>query len=125
MKLKAFTSLAFLMNFIIGNQPADLSQSEVRAAARKGRLLTLLATRYDHLAEVFNLVYDPGFLQELEADLSDAARILLWGESRRIGVSRSGLCLAMAIVLEALQQSFIQPLLLSSSSSQKPNQSAL
>jgi len=45
MQLCAFTHLAFLINYIIGHRPANLSLSEVRAAARDGRLIPLLATR--------------------------------------------------------------------------------
>ncbi len=104
----SFTQLAFLINFIIGNRPADLSLSEVRAAADDGRLVCLLATRYHHIADFYYLIYKPARLEQLEAALTDAGKILKWGESHRIGVSRSGLCLALAIVLEAIQQQFVR-----------------
>jgi hypothetical protein len=106
MKPTAFTHLAFLINYIIGHRPADFPLSEVRAAARDGALINLLATRYGHIADFHYLIHRPSSLEQTEAALSDAANTLEWGESRRIGVSRSGLCLAMAIVLEATQQQF-------------------
>jgi hypothetical protein len=98
--------LAVLLNLIIGQHPADLSLSEVHAAADDRHLLALLATRYRHLADFYYLIRKPSTLEQTEAALTHAANILKWGESRRIGGSHSGLCLALAIVLEALQQQF-------------------
>lgn len=98
------TKLAFLLNFIIGHPHDDLSMSEVRAAVRDSHLLQLLAARYDPMIDFYNLTHNPSHLRETEAALSAAAKSLLYGESTKIGVSTSGPCLALAIVLEAIQQ---------------------
>ncbi|HWX21139.1 MAG TPA: hypothetical protein VN578_14665 [Candidatus Binatia bacterium] len=105
----SFHQLAFLLNFIIGHRCPDLSLAEVRAAARDDHLLALLVARYGHEVDFYYLIHKPSILEQLEAALSDAAKNLRWGESSRIGISSSGLCLALAIVLEAVQQQFHHP----------------
>ena len=107
MKPIALTQLAFLVNFIIGHNAADLPLAQVRTAARRGRLLTLLATRYADVADFYYLTWKPDILRGIESALDSAARSLTWGESRRIGVSQSGLCLAQAIIIQAIQDVFV------------------
>jgi len=104
MKLTSLTHLGFLINWIIDERPAtDLSFQQVHAAAREGRLIELLARRYGHIADFYYLRPRPGNLinlEQMEAALSDAACAL----EGREPVAHSGLCLALAIVLEAIQQ---------------------
>jgi len=106
MKLCSFTHLGFLLNWIIDECPdTDLSFKEIHDAAREGDLVGLLAKRYGHVADFGLLEPSPG-LEQMEAALRDAASGLEGREGGKLCVTQSGLCLAMAIVLEAIQQQF-------------------
>ena len=105
MKLTSFTYLALLINRIIDQRPAnDLSFPEIHAASRDGDLIGLLIRRFGHIADFYFIQCYPHRMEQMEAALSDAACALEGG--RRYEASNSGLCLAMAIVLEAIQQQF-------------------
>jgi len=102
-----FTHLAFLINGIIDARPvADLSFAEIHDAAREGALVDLLAKRFGHLTNFSLLQRHPADLEQMEAALCDAASALEGREFGKARVSNSGLCLAVAIVLEAIQQQF-------------------
>ena len=106
--LCSFTHLAFLINWTVDQRPAtDLSFAEIHDAARKGRLVDLLAGRFGHIADFSLLLGNPTNREQMEAALCDAAGALEGREAGKAGVTTSGLCLAMAIVLEAIQQQFI------------------
>ena|SRR5947208_1992776 len=105
--LCSFTHLAFLINWTIDERPAnDLSFAEIHAAARIGRLVDLLAGHFGHIADFSLLLGNPTNLEQMEAALCDAASTLEGREAGKVCVSNSGLCLVMAIVLEAIQQQF-------------------
>jgi len=105
--LPSFTHLAFLINWTIDERPAtDLSFAEIHAAAGRGRLVDLLAGHFGHIADFSLLLGNPANLEQIEAALCDAASALEGREAGKVCVSNSGLCLAMAIVLEAIQQQF-------------------
>jgi hypothetical protein len=103
-----YNQLAFHLNYIVANTTDDLSIDEVRDAARNRSLLSLLDKRFP-FADFYYFVHRPEILQDLEAGLSDAASWLSWQEGRRLGPSKSGLALAMAIVLEAIQNANCNP----------------
>src|SRR6266850_5298803 len=135
MKLTSFTHLAFLINWIMDEQPPtrkdprrpsvwlprinipkderftpveDLSFREVHKAARDGDLIGLLRRRFGHIADFSLLLPSPyqiTNLEQMEAALSLAAEVLEGREHKAL-VEKSGLCLAMAIVLETIQQQF-------------------
>jgi hypothetical protein len=48
-------------------------------------------------------------LADTEAAIRDAAGALEGRERRKAGVSKSGICLVMAIIFEAIQQQFDRP----------------
>jgi len=136
MKLTSFTHLAFLINWIMDEQPPtrkdprrpnvwvpkthipskdgvsrpaeDLTFKEVHLAARDGDLIGLLRRRFGHIADFSLLLpspYNLTNLEQMEAALSQAASVLEGREHKAL-VQKSGLCLAMAIVLETIQQQF-------------------
>ena len=109
--LCSFTHLAFLINGIIDERPAsDLTFKEIHLAAREGRLVPLLTERFGNIAH-FSLPACSSTInpEQTEALLSDAAWALEGREARKASIQNSGLCLAMAIVLEAIQQQFDRP----------------
>jgi hypothetical protein len=106
MKLTSFTCLAFLINRVIDAGPdTDLSYEEIFDAAGEGHLISLLAQRCGQ-NNAFTFVTQAGVnLGQMEASLSDAAA----GFEGRVGKPTgpvSGLCLALDIVLEAIQRQF-------------------
>ncbi len=103
----ALSHLAFLINYVIANHCADVPSSLVRATARGRHLLQFLAGHYGRLADFYYLLRDPEHLEKLEAILSDAASELQYDERRKLGPSTSGLGLALAITLQALQQQLL------------------
>src|SRR6266480_5279689 len=105
--LCSFTHLGFLINWIIDEHPAtDLSFARIHDAARRGAFVDLLASRFGHIADFSLLQNNPPNLEQMEAALCDAAFALEGREAGKVRVSNRGLCLAMAIVLEAIQQQF-------------------
>ena len=105
MKLIPLTHLGFLVNWIIDERPAnDLSFHEIHDAARAGDLIGLLIRRFGHVADFSLLQSDPSLLEQMEAALCDAASPFEGREAGKACVENSGLCLVMAIVLEAIQQ---------------------
>ena len=113
MKLKLcwFTELAFLLNWITDECPSeDLTFKEIYDAAADGRFIPLLAERYGRIAEFGPLLKSSSVnLEQMEAALSEAAMALEGHEAEKVCVENSGLCLAMAIVVQAIQQQFDRP----------------
>jgi len=107
MKLSSLTYLGFEINAVCDSCPDfELSFAEVHEAARNGQLVPLLAERFGDDADfsVFNKA--PDELAEVEAALREAASALKGQEERIVGVRKSGICLVIAIILEAIQQHF-------------------
>ena|SRR5437899_9036877 len=108
MRLSSLTYTAFEINAVWDTCPDfELSLSELHEAAQKEELLILLATRFGDHADL-SLFDMPGSTerQETEAALRLAAEALAGRERRKVGVDKSGMSLAMALVLEAIQQNF-------------------
>ncbi|HWX22765.1 MAG TPA: hypothetical protein VN578_22930 [Candidatus Binatia bacterium] len=106
--LCTYTHLGFLINWIKDERPdLDVTFAEIHEAAHEGRFIELLRERFGHIAD-FSLLRNSPFLnlEQMEAALSDAACALEGREAGKACVQRSGLCLAQAIVLEAIQQQF-------------------
>ncbi len=109
MKLSSLTYIGFETNAVWDSCPDfELSFSQVHEAAEKGELITLLEERFGDEADFSN--FEPGSTkrEETEAALTAAAAALMGRERKKTGVQNSGMCLVMAIVLEAIQQQFIK-----------------
>ena len=102
------THLAFHVNSIIDSEEDfDLSFSEIHEAAELGRLLEHLEKRFHGKADLYLLTsLEPNHVLAIEKALQDAADVLRGRERRKADVKNSGLCLLIAIILEALQQNF-------------------
>jgi hypothetical protein len=107
-QLCRFTHFALQLNRLIDRGPVrEPAFSEVHEAAKGGRLVGLVASCSEH-PEAFSLVFCGGAdYEQLEAALRDGAMALEGREMRKAGVEYRGLCLVMAIVLEAIQQQFL------------------
>jgi len=107
--LTALTHLAFRINAVIDECPDfQFSYSEIHDAAEVGRLVDHLANRLRDKADLYLLTSDPDTLTGLEVALRDAAEALYGREGRKANIQKSGLCLVMAIILEAIQQQHAQ-----------------
>lgn len=108
MKLCWFTELLLLINWITDECPSeDLTFDEIHDAAADGRLIALLAERYGQIAEFAPLLKSSSVnVEQMEAALSDAAAILEGREAEKVCVENSGLCLAMAVAVQAIKQQF-------------------
>lgn len=105
--LCTYTHLAFLINMAMDRRPETyLPFEEIHEAAHMGEFIALLTKRCEGLADFSLLFAHPEILAEMEPALRDAAAALEGRERRKAGVESSGLCLAQAIVLEAIQQQF-------------------
>jgi hypothetical protein len=105
--LTALTHLAFHVNAAIDACPDfDLSYAEIHDAAEIGRLVEHLDKRLKGHADLYLLTCIPEKLTSLEIALREGAEALRGRESKKAHVSKSGLCLVMAIILEAIQQQY-------------------
>jgi len=110
MKLSSLTALGFETNAFLDATPGlNLTFAEIHDAADRGHLVQFLAGRYADNADFSRLLKDPKELAAVNQALKDAASSVYGCERRKFGVSRSALCLVIAIVLEAIQQRFIAP----------------
>src|SRR5580765_758984 len=108
--LTALTHLAFHVNATIDACPDfDLSYAEIHEAAEVGRLVEHLEKRLRGHANLYLLTCIPDKLTSLEIALREAAEALRGREPKKANISKSGLCLVMAIIIEAIQQQFIYP----------------
>jgi hypothetical protein len=107
MKLLSFTSLAFSVNSVLDQNPATtLSFAEVRDSAKRGVLVQDLARRFGEQPDLSLLLSDEHELSDLNLALTNASNALEGRVMRRVGVSKNGLCLVMALILEAIEQQF-------------------
>src|SRR5437870_4724574 len=105
--LTALTHLAFHINAMLDACPGfNLSYAEIHEAAEIGRLVELLAKRLRGHVDLYLLTSDPEQLTSLEIALGAAAEVLRGRERAKANISKSGLCLVMAIILEAIQQQY-------------------
>jgi hypothetical protein len=110
MKLSSFTGLAFETNAMLDAYP-DLSLAfvQIHNAADRGRLVEFLAQQFGDAADFSLLLSDQAELAAVNNALRDAASALYGRERGTAGLSRNGLCLVVAVILEAIQQQFIPP----------------
>lgn len=107
MRLSSLTYLGFETTAVWDSCPdIELSFDEVHTAAEKGALVKLLTTRFGDAIDLSLFELDKKELADTEAALSQAAAGLCGRERRKTGVSESGICLVMAIILEAIQEQF-------------------
>jgi len=107
MKLSSFTSVASEINAVFDSCPRlKLSFTEVRAAARSGTLIELLAHRFGNQADFSILLSDEDELTDVDLAISDATHALDRGDAQAIDVSSNGFSLAMALVRGAIDQQF-------------------
>ena len=105
MKLSSLTYLGFETNAVLDMCPDfKISFAEVHAVARGGMLVEHLAKRFGDKGDLSLLLSDPDELNAVDFALTDAASSFEGREGRKTGVTKSGLCLVMAIIFEAIQQ---------------------
>jgi len=109
--LCTYNHLGFLINWIMDERPdLDLTFAEIHQAARQKQLIELLRQRFGHVADFGLLRHDSlTNIEHMELALSDAAFALEGREAGKACVQHNGLCLAQALVLEAIQQQFHRP----------------
>src|SRR2546423_12843037 len=107
MKLTSFTGLGFELNAVLEGSPrAKLSFNEVRDAAQRGVLVEHLAQRLGDKVDLSAISSNEDELVDVVLALRVASEALDGREARKVGVSKNGLCLAMALILDATQQQF-------------------
>jgi len=93
--------LGYEVNAVIDACPdSDLSFAEVHIAAQEGTLVLLLMDRFGSLFSVFKIDCENTF--EINSILREAAEALDGRENKKVGVKNNGLCLVMAIILQAI-----------------------
>ena len=108
MNLVSFTNIAFQINAILDEAPGlELSFKEIHDAAEAGHLLEHLAKRLKDHVDFGLTLTRPKEHKDVESALSDAAGCLDSREAGKAGVRQRGLCLVMAIILQAIQRQFI------------------
>ncbi len=107
MKLSSFTGLGFEINAVQEACPKfKLSMAEVHDSAERGMLVEDLAESFGDKADFSLLLSDRAELEDVDLALATAAESLQGREERKVGV-KNGLGLAMALILEAIQQQFV------------------
>ena len=107
MRLSSFTALGFEVNAVLEACPKfKFSVAEVRDSAQRGMLVEELAARFGDKADLSLLLADEREVVDVDLALSDASDSLHGREGKKAGVSKNGLCLAMALILEAIQEQF-------------------
>src|SRR5260221_4092808 len=110
MRLSSLTYLAFETNAVLDECPAfNLPIAEVHSAARQGFLVEHLAKRFGKKADLSMLLSNPEELNAVDFALCDAASCFEGRERRKVGVTRSGLCLVIAVILEAFKKPVPSP----------------
>ena len=108
MKLSSLTYLAFETNAVLDACPRlKLPFAEIHSAAREARLVEYLAKRFGNKADLSLFLAHPDEHAVVNLALADAAGGLQDRERRKTGAERNGLCLVIAIILEAIQRQFI------------------
>ena len=107
MKLSSFTSLAFNVNSVLDQNPKfKLPFAAVRDSAKRRMLVQDLARQFGEQADLSLLLSDVDELVDVNLALTNASSALEGRVMRKVGVSKNGLCLVMALILEAIQQEF-------------------
>jgi len=105
--LTALTHLAFHINATLDACPDfELSYAEVHDNAEIGYLVEHLAKRLAGRADLYLLTSNHDQHISLERALGEAAQALRGRERKKANIEKSGLCLVMAIILEAIQQNY-------------------
>ena len=108
MKLSSLTAIAFETNAMIDQHPhLEFTFPQVHEAARYHQLVNRLAERFGDNADFSLLLADNQELAEVNQALAEASGGLE-GMEHKVGAAASGLCLVVALVLEAIQQQFIK-----------------
>ena len=108
MKLSSFTCLGFEANSVLDSCPKfKLSFAEVHDSAERGMLVEDLAERFGDKADFSLILSDEDELTDVDLALSDAVTALDRHEITKADVSKSGFCLVIALVLEAIQEQFL------------------
>jgi len=103
MKLSALLMLGYEVNAVIDACPdKNLSFNEVHTAAQNGTLVLLLEQHFGNLIDLSLLSSDCEDLPQLNALLREASEVLEGCERKKVGIENMGLCLVMAIVLQAI-----------------------
>src|SRR5258708_26255606 len=107
MKLSSLTHFGFLINSVLDTGPViELGFAEIHAAARAGQLVEHLATRLGKISNFWMLLGNADELKQVDLALGAAAVAVEGREAGVAGVRQNGLCLVLAIILEAIQQQF-------------------
>ena len=113
MRLSSLTYLGLESNAVHDERPdLNLSFQEIHDAADRKELVQHLALRFGDSADLSLLTSLPdnqNELAEVNQALHDAASALYGRERKKVGVTKNGLCLVHALILEAIQQQFIRP----------------
>ena len=105
MKLTSLTYLAFETNAVLDACPdLDLPFEEIHTAAEENRLIEYLAQRFGDKADLSFFLAHPEEEVAVNLALAEVAGGLYGREGRKTGVERSGLCLVIAFILEAIQR---------------------
>jgi len=105
MKLTSLTYLAFETNAVLDECPdLDLPFEEIHTAAEENRLVEYLAERFGDKGDLSFFRAHPEEEAAVNLALADVAGGFYGRESRKTGVERSGLCLVIAFILEAIQR---------------------
>ena len=105
MKLTSLTYLAFETNAVLDACPTlDLPFAEIHTAAEENRLVEYLAERFGDKADLSFFRAHPEEETAVNLALAEVAGGLYGQERRKTGVERSGLCLVIAFILEAIQR---------------------
>jgi len=106
----ALTHLGFHITALLDTCPdCNLPFTAIHAAADLGVLLAYLDRRFRNEIDLYLILSDPDVLAEVELALTTAAGSMYGRDissKGKKGKSSSGLCLVMAIILEAIQQQY-------------------
>jgi len=105
MKLSSLTYLAFETNAVLDEYPGlKLPFAEIHSAAEENRLIEYLAQRFGDKADLSLFQAYPEEEVAVNLALAEVAGGLYGRERGKLGVERSGLCLVIAFILEAIQR---------------------
>jgi hypothetical protein len=106
--LTSLTHLGFWITSVIdSSDDFDLSYAEVHEAAEAGSLLKHLVQRLGNRVDLHSVTsFEVERVAVIERVLRDAADVMYNRHAKKASIRNSGLCLVMAIILEALQQNF-------------------
>ena len=107
MKLTSLTYLAFETNAVLDQRPGlDLPFAEIHTAAEENRLIEYLGQRFGNEGDLSYFLAHPEEEAAVNLALAEVAGGLYGRERGKTGVERSGLCLVIAFILEAIQRHY-------------------